>query len=273
MNPCRRALLGLSGLSGLLLRASAELVSGDAAALVQTAVRSHGGAEQGGLLQSRVQMLAELGKGAEQAAFDCAKYPAWCGEPFNCQVPRKPEIPHAKDGHADLGTWCQAPGYYPYAKACLVDKDLKTAAQVQYQWSVDNRGTQGGVDEMDASYCFIEGHCSNEAVTENTTLEEAEKMCDFRYGHNGWAHWNVWQEPRGIASGLFIPGMMSNTTGFHDRKITRIFLKLACAMGNYHCDVMYCKETYCKKDYYVNKYKHLMPKTPGHLLKQRFGPF
>jgi len=269
-SPCRRALLGLSG---LLLGARAEDLTGDAAALVQTGLRSHSGAEQEGLLQGRARMLKEMGRGGEAAAFDCQKYPAFCGAPFNCQLPHKPELPRAKNEHANLETWCTQAQYYPYMKACVVDKDLKKAAQVQYQWSLDNRGPQGGVDELDGSYCFMEGHCSNEAVTENTTMEEAEKMCDFRYGHKGWAHWDLSQEPRAIASSLlFGKFLASNTTGFHDRKLTRFFLKAACAMGNYHCDVMYCKETYCKKDYYIKKYQHLMPKTPGHLLKQRFGP-
>ena len=60
-------------------------------------------------------------------------------------------------------------------------------------------------------------------------------------------------------------------TGFKDQHLTQNFLKAACAMGNYHCDVMYCKETYCKKEYYVERYKHLLPARPGHLLTQ-IGP-
>merc|ERR1719203_2424081 len=152
---------------------------------------------------------------------------------------------------------------------CIQKKNLKKAGWILYEWSTQPRRL-GVFDELDASYCFIEGHCTNTAVRDNTTAKEAEKMCNARFGHAGWAQWNLIPEtPALIGAGL---AMMNPKTGFHDKKITRFFLKLACVMGNYHCDVMYCKETYCKKEHYIKKFKHLEPKTPGHLLRQHTAP-
>merc|ERR1719464_1789756 len=206
--------------------------------------------------------------------FDCEKYPDFCKPPFNCQyVEMGNNIMFdvvAKNNHLNFQTFCYAPQYYDYMTTCIQKKDLVAAAQIQFDRST--REENKGVDELDGSYCFIEGHCSNEAVTENTTVEEAEEMCDARYGHADWAKFSMTKSPRAAMSLALGPLTHSRKNGFKDRKITRMFLKLACAMGNYHCDVMYCKETYCKKEYYVEKYKHLLPETPGHKLRQRYGP-
>ena len=76
--------------------------------------------------------------------------------------------------------------------------DLKTSAQVQFRYSaawlwVEEMRALGVVisslhfsaaqvlnhplDELDASYCFLWGHCQNEEVTSRTTREEAIEMC------------------------------------------------------------------------------------------------
>eukprot|EP00415_Alexandrium_ostenfeldii_P004556 UN4556 len=152
--------------------------------------------------------------------------------------------------------------------ACIVEKDLVKAGHIQYQWSVDQKS---GIDELDGSYCFIEGHCTNEAVTNQTTVEEATQMCDERYGREGWSTvGSIKSMPMMMEAMHTVPlADTQGADGFHDARGTKLFLKLACAMGNYHCDVMYCKETYCKNPYYVKKYSHLLPKAPGHLLQSR----
>mmetsp|Transcript_74834 Transcript_74834/g.198819 ORF Transcript_74834/g.198819 Transcript_74834/m.198819 type:complete len:223 (-) Transcript_74834:160-828(-) len=211
--------------------------------------------------------------------FDCDRYPAFCQAPFNCSstFPGSAKMkimrhPATRDGHANLNTWCDSPDYYPYMKECIVNRDLLKAAQLQYNWSVSQSSS---VDEMDGSYCFMEGHCTNTNVTANTTLEEAEQMCDTRYGHKGWAHWSpVIDEPQAAASlaGNFA-AMSTKHTGFTDKKLTSVFVKMACAMGNFHCDVIYCQQTYCKKDHYIKKYSHLAPKVAGSSTGVGFHPF
>merc|ERR1719414_2914928 len=152
-----------------------------------------------------------------------------------------------------------------YVHTCIVEKDLVKAAQIQYQWSLDQRN---GIDELDGSYCFIEGHCSNTAVTNSTTLEESYQMCDYRYGRRSWTKIGSLMSLVSVLKPLH-ESMGSPYDGFHNTEVTKVFLKAACAMGNYHCDVMYCKETYCKMKHYKDKYEHLQPDAPGQLLYQR----
>lgn len=171
--------------------------------------------------------------------FDCQEYPALCEAPFDCGRSTETAsslMSMATQGHADLHLWCVAPEYGTFIETCLVDKDLVKAAWVLYNDTKAGKYGDGETDN-DAKYCFLEGHCTNTAVTTSTTLEEAERMCDYRYGDNGWT--------------------MSPDQA-----------KSACAMGNFHCDVMYCKETYCTMPEYIKQFAHLQPETPGHLIQE-----
>jgi len=271
---------------GLALLAPGAAAVGDGAALVQQGVHAHAEQASGhravtGLLQGRVEAVLK-GASAKQAPktvgdllehhVNCTQWPKMCGEPFHCENYNALEMNSyiftgmagATPG-ANIRTWCISPIYQEYAHTCLVEKDLLKAAHFQYQWSLD---AEAGIDELDGSYCFIEGHCTNTAVTNQTTLEESYKMCDDRFGKS-------WRRVGDLPSGAMqevrklLPNAQSSKTGFHNTAITKFYLKAACAMGNYHCDVVYCKETYCKKDYYVKKYGHLQPKAPGHLIQER----
>jgi len=251
----------------------------DASVLVQSAARVEAGVEVHARFSQfphppkpqqgfQMPMLPPL---PTPKPFDCEKYPFMCQAPFNCQ--RSTPLEQARttftmatqDGHANLHLWCASPQYADtLVKNCLVDKDLKRSGWAMFNATL--RGAFGPITkELDGSYCFIEGHCSNEAVTEHTTLEEAEQMCDERYGHDGWA------VSFGCKDLMEAQWMFGATTpnGFKHTKVTRAFLKAACAMGNFHCDVMYCKETYCKNPYFVSKYGHLLPNAPGHLIQDR----
>merc|ERR1719330_194032 len=201
--------------------------------------------------------------------------PWMCEEPFSCNRPpdfwestRTGKTMATKDGHANPRAWCSALSYADnLVKDCIVDKDLEKSAHNLYK--VTTAGKFGPFTaEMDGSYCFIEGHCSNTAVTKNTTLEEAEQMCDERYGHDGWAV-NFGMEDMVKLAPFVLKGGMTLTDGFKNMHITKFFLKAACAMGNYHCGVLYCRETYCKDPYYIKKYGYLLPKIPGHLIEQK----
>jgi len=240
--------------------------------LVQESMRVE--RQQAGL--GRARLLAQLAAGQfpslDTKPFDCDKNPGMCAPPFNCQTWTYGDMARifvegmAVNGEPNLRSWCLVPMYESYMRTCLVDKDLVKAGKIQYEWSLN---MHAGVDEADASYCFIEGHCTNTAVTNETTLEEANKMCDERYGHEEWTKTaSLAKSADAMAAVSAIP-LLNMRGGFHDPRTTKYFLMAACAMGNYHCDVVYCKETYCKNPYYVRKYGHLLPRAPGHLLQSR----
>jgi len=271
-----RSSMALSGVGCLALALGARAqVVGDSSAMVQEAVKAHqheASQASSNLLIDRIKALAGAGQPAPPTGFDCQKHPKLCQAPFNCQSWNMAEgvgyafQGMAADGQPNLRTWCMAPQYDDYIHACIVEKNLKKAGEIQFQWSLNQHS---GTDEMDGSYCFIEGHCTNTAVSDNTTLEEARQMCDDRYGRSGWSDFGKLTKMLAVIPSMFKPGAHDPKTGFHSLEVTKVFLKAACAMGNYHCDVGYCRETYCKKPYYINKYQHLQPKAPGHLIQQK----
>ncbi len=69
-------------------------------------------------------------------------------------------------------TWCRAPQYHEYVTECLANKDLVKAGRLNYDITAKQKRYGDNVHELDASYCFIEKHCTNEVVTEHTTLGE-----------------------------------------------------------------------------------------------------
>eukprot|EP00930_Biecheleria_cincta_P086503 TRINITY_DN75789_c0_g1_i1.p1 TRINITY_DN75789_c0_g1~~TRINITY_DN75789_c0_g1_i1.p1 ORF type:complete len:305 (+),score=45.95 TRINITY_DN75789_c0_g1_i1:69-917(+) len=197
-----------------------------------------------------------------QAGFDCEKYPHMCQEPFNChKVDVVPTLASAvtqglAHNGVNLQSWCNMPEYQDFVYQCLVEKDLVKAGHTQF--GKTKSGEFGESTYLaDGSYCFIEGHCLNTAVTENTTLAEAAQMCDARYGHERWTSFgslgdkDSWEFQNNFAN-----GDMSN--GFSGQEQTTGFLLGACAMGNYHCDVIYCRETYCKQEDLREKFGHFL---------------
>lgn len=206
--------------------------------------------------------------------FDCKSYPHMCKPPFNCQDAQIWDLtPQAKNGHANLQSWCNFVDAQTFAdnvlKKCIVDQDLKGSAEELFDKRVGLHS-----DEIDASYCFIEGHCTNTAVTDNTTVQDAEEMCTDRFGKTGWTGPYYLIDPliASVASGLDFYGSLGSTLpvspfeGIHEQKISKLAVKLACSRGTYHCDVQYCKHTYCTNSYYIRRYGHLIPKTAGHLI-------
>jgi len=191
-------------------------------------------------------------------AFNCATYPKMCEAPFNCDKDDGTISYQSMwlQGMAVQGpymkSWCDSADYQDYAYECLVTKDLVKAGHIQYNNTKAGKFAPNAF-ELVGSYCFIEGHCLNTAVTNSTTLEEANLMCDERYGHERWARYGS-SSSSDIPSDALVPKDSSN--GFEGQQSTTTALVAACAMGNYHCDVIYCKETYCKDEYMVKKYGH-----------------
>mmetsp|Transcript_61068 Transcript_61068/g.137600 ORF Transcript_61068/g.137600 Transcript_61068/m.137600 type:complete len:176 (-) Transcript_61068:119-646(-) len=125
------------------------------------------------------------------------------------------------------------------------------------------------ISNIDAQYCFQWGHCNNTEVTESTTVAEMEQMCDARFG--GRQEWTenfhlIGGLSRGILGGVFSGGIRTNLK--HPMQVTvdmgflTAFAKMACAMGNYHCDVVYCKQQYCSDPAWKAQYGHLSKPPP-----------
>jgi len=224
-----------------------------------------------GLVYDRLSLLLENRSEFAIPFYPCDKHPHMCQPPFNCQTCDMNQLSHlAVDGHANLQFWCRAPRYVDtLVKHCLVNKDLKTSASEVFKMDVRQHYA-----DLDASYCFLEGHCTNEAVTDDSTVEDAEKLCDKRYGHEGWAGRFVFADmggaaitwARGVLEGKkgLLSAVASKEKGICDQKVSRLIAKLSCAAGNFHCDVQFCKHTVCGMDEYKKKYGHLAPRVPGH---------
>ena len=92
------------------------------------------------------------------------------------------------------------------------------------------------------------GFCHNDQVTLNTTLDEAQVMCDELFPvPNGWRS----------AGAPPLPGKEFTAAD------AKNYAMAACAMGNYQCDVIYCRETYCKKEQYQHIFEEVASKWSG----------
>jgi len=207
------------------------------------------------LSKHRYISLIQDGSAAEaaRAAIDCNAHPLACREPLNCHLPMKEKAPGkplaTRDGHADFSTWCDNANYIDGATACYYGK-LNMYGTLMYQAQLRQSKTILGID---AHYCFAYGHCDNEAITPNTTLKEAEAMCDDVFG-------DTWKKTDG--QGLVTPFdvRLSKKGVFLSKGAEKRFATMACAMGNYHCDAIYCKQEYCGKEEWRARYDQFRPK-------------
>jgi len=231
------------------------------------------------LESGRIGLLAMVQRGrvSVHKKFDCAASPHMCQAPFDCQNWTLKDTVNvmlhglaSKDGHANPRSWC-LPGAEEYAhtilKECVAGRGARGAAELLRSVS-SGLGSQ----EMDASYCFAEGHCSNEAVTDDTTMEETEAMCDHRFGRSGWTKDLLKSFARSFTPGSSLPNLVHAKHGFNSRAVTAALTKMSCAQGVYHCDVQFCKHTYCKDEKYKAKYSFLKPPQAGHLIQDLASP-
>lgn len=204
-------------------------------------------------------MQAVRADGMTATGVNCTHVPYFCREPFNChKVPTKATIATA-DGHADYSGWCDGNAdHFARAAVSCAAGDLSGYGRIihQAQLSIQVGPVSFGktVEGLDAHYCFAFGHCDNKEVTTQTTLREAEAMCDRRFGHEHWTQIskaNLSLGPDHIKMGWH--GMYFDETGETD------FAEMACAMGNYHCDVIYCQQEYCSKQEFIDKYTNERP--------------
>mmetsp|Transcript_25424 Transcript_25424/g.57775 ORF Transcript_25424/g.57775 Transcript_25424/m.57775 type:complete len:244 (-) Transcript_25424:7-738(-) len=190
-------------------------------------------------------------------SFNCTRFPAACKEPFNCQKGPKyhgPNAPYAtEDEHADYRTWCDSPESYIEPALQCQQGNLREYGRLMHQ---TQKSASPVVELVDAHYCFQHGHCDNDDIGPNTTLAEAEAICDEKFGHNRWT-----QLENLAVSGFDIRLSMKGLYLSHAAEES--FAMMACAMGNYHCDAIYCKQEYCSKSEWRVRYGEARPKA-GH---------
>lgn len=148
--------------------------------------------------------------------------------------------------------------------AKCISGNLSAYSEIMYRTQAKAGLVGKATVDFDAQYCFIVGHCENTAVNDTTNIAEGEKMCDKRYGrrHNGppWYEFSMMDLAKSAALSPLSGGMnlaFTVRSPLHlnlNRNFAHSFAKLACAMGNYHCDARYCQLKYCKDPYYRSKY-------------------
>mmetsp|Transcript_9328 Transcript_9328/g.28138 ORF Transcript_9328/g.28138 Transcript_9328/m.28138 type:complete len:301 (-) Transcript_9328:95-997(-) len=270
-------LLGASPVVGLMMSMDAE--AGSMTELAELLGRSSLEGLPPEFNTSRLRILADLQEGRQGAApeedggYDCEALPHMCKAPFHCDQWTHQDTMDVRmhglatpDMHANLRSWCM-PGLERYAstvvKECVAGQDLVRSAKSAFRRSYADRA-----DELDASYCFAEGHCTFDLASQNPTLLDMEQICDNRFGgRKGWTKNSLSSLKRLMDMPGAFSSLVSTKDGFHTQRITRVLSKMACAQGIFHCDVQYCKQTYCRSEYYVKKYSHLLPKVKGHLIE------
>lgn len=199
--------------------------------------------------------------GRRGSHIDCQSQPYMCEEPFNCdKEPPEHELQRSQiatlDGHADFSAWCDSP-YMAAAKECS-SRNMTEYGRIMHQIQVKLSMGGRGIESMDAHYCFSFGHCDNHEVTESTTLQEAEAMCDRRFGHHEWAFLTFDEAMKNLA---FFPDgdlhLGSDMNMYLGPRAEYSFAQMSCAMGSFHCDVMYCQQEYCNQPEFKDKYDRL----------------
>jgi len=206
----------------------------DGTALVQR------GLDAGLQALQRAGTLARINLTGLPAGVHCEDVPEACMPPFNCNhhtaLTMYSSITQSTHGHPNYNSWCHTP-YLDYGLHCQ-KSNFREATKALAR----SRQKNTELTEMDGQYCFAAGHCDNVRVSAKTTVEQAEEMCDEMFGHDVWTR-------KGLLD-LF------KAKAGHKRQDNE-YAQLACAMGNFHCDVLYCKDKFCDEEHWKAKYGHL----------------
>ena len=174
----------------------------------------------------------------------CEKSPYICAEPFDClnisgqvKSPEQFQQQVAGPEGIDFHSWCYIPTFWePAALPCLVEKDPLAYAQKMYENAMEKH-----IDGLHAANCFLVGYCESHEVTVNTTLAEAQDICDEWFPEpNGW---------RSMGSPPLVP--LSQYT----KQIAKQFAQYSCAIGTFQCDAIYCRKTYCQMEKYQKMFQ------------------
>lgn len=216
------------------------------------------------------QSAAQVAAAKKRSNFDCQAHSQYCGDPLNCDVEdteeeiQSWEDTFAKDGVPNLKAWCYMEDMAyenSLISECFVHRNLSLSGMKVFEEQKAKHFA-----EYDASYCFIVGHCdADRAVADNAMIQEGVDLCDQKYGREAWS--TQFGRKHMDMDAWTGNGWMNQDTGFHHREPAHAFAKMACAMGNYHCDVRYCQVSYCNNEYYKKRYgcyAHQDPE-PGHV--------
>ncbi|CAK9105158.1 Hypothetical protein SCF082_LOCUS49024, partial [Durusdinium trenchii] len=204
-------------------------------------------------LKRRGELLSVDGEGP----IDCVEYPFLCDQSLNCkEAPltaaenETMNVHIAQNGKANLRSWCRAdPMYAKPLQSCILDGNLDGYAAEMFRAQQEINLTGG-----DAIYCFAAKHCENDERSKVTTLEEARTFCDKLYGKR-WKNvgWNdfmaVFAEGQEMATGHIPKDLVAGNILQKVRRSADISAMTACAMGNFQCDVAYCRKNFCNAQY------------------------
>mmetsp|Transcript_71334 Transcript_71334/g.162047 ORF Transcript_71334/g.162047 Transcript_71334/m.162047 type:complete len:325 (-) Transcript_71334:92-1066(-) len=225
--------------------------------------------------------------------FDCSKFPDYCRGPFNCHLPKVNTTDKGRgiatmDGHPNYQRWCKMfPRYSKPMTACVARDYQKYARLMESEHEEMGKARlKPHMLHVQSQLCFLAGHCNDTEVSESTTVADMERMCDNRWGHKSWTEYRAVAGPLAAAADSYQRGSLKlgpvllgeSFEGFKDVSVdggvARSWAQLACGMGNYHCDVMYCKEKFCSDPDWKAKHAELSwavaptqaPKAPHHFV-------
>merc|ERR550525_1030583 len=184
---------------------------------------------------------------AFQRPVNCKTMPFACEEPFNCHRKHREHKTTiaTKDGFPDYSEWCGAKKELLSAISNCVNGHLKTYAVTLH------KAQDAHSEYADAHYCFAWGHCDNTDVQTNTSIYDAPDICDKHLGHDTWALYDR-REPNFFDSVFAKQGFFTEVGLLH-------IAKKACAMGTYHCDVVYCQMEYCHNPWWRDLFNDVRP--------------
>lgn len=204
---------------------------------------------------------------------DCNAYPMFCDKKVNCaEQPLTAADRTAlnsrlatNDGRANPRAWCLAyPMYATSVQKCIVSGDPAGYAHAMYESQ-----TKMKLTGADAIYCFVAGHCNNTEASDHANVEEAEAMCDRLYTRSRWTSVG-WTDFLDVMNKALELGKNHRLPKEWQDKVTswgslvklarheaQISAMTACAMGNFQCDLAYCRINYCNNPTYRAHYGNL----------------
>jgi len=238
------AKLALVHLAACLLADHATQALQDALAAVQLST------EVGTSLLGEALRRSRFGRrpldGPAAPHFNCSAEPVLCEPPFNCHKQKLVTASLAlADGRPNYSTWCESPDMLAALKCqrCDLEGYGRELHKAQLSIPVIGRATK----VVGYHYCFAFGHCDNVEVTLRTRVREAEAMYDQKFGQ-------LWRRLAREEPGVVVQGLVPGRYSRDFNKSEACFAELACAMGNYHCDMKYCRQEFCHSPEFVTKY-------------------
>jgi len=161
-----------------------------------------------------------------------------------------------RKGHPNVRPMCLTYPYYEnMVQQCVLNNDLKKNAELTFQSQLSRKQ-----DTVDAIYCQLGGLCEDSKVTENSTKDDAEKICNERF-QSQWKRmgWRTYVETVAESSGILAKSGSAIKNGqttwakvaYYAKKSAVASAMTSCAMGTYHCEVFYCKQNFCGKGKYA----------------------